>query len=170
MAPKSLLAGAAALAAAGLLAACSGDDGDGGTGAQPAPRGCPVAAEVVEDALGHPVTVRRSPSGRGSCAYAGLGGARAGALVEVAVRRLDGEDAYEAALAAAERRAGPATALEPGAVDGAERGWTLRAGRAVQLAAAAGDRLVVVAVVDPDLDAGAAAAVAADLAAAALEG
>ena len=156
----------APLAAALLLAACSGGDDDGDATATTRPTGgCPVAAAVVAEALTHPVAVERSDAS-GSCAYVGEGDA-VGSRVEVSIRSLVDEP-FSAVLAAVERRAGPTVLLEPDDVDGAERGWVATVGRSVQIGAAAGDVLVVVAVVDPLLDADAALEVARTLAGEAL--
>jgi hypothetical protein len=179
LAPRVAVAALAALVALGGVGACSsGDDGaDDEARAGGNTRGCPLAAEAVAEEVGHPVDVDRRPAGARSCAYTGAGDA-AGARVEVALRSLDGEDGggddgddgYEAALAEAQRQAGPTAALPESLVDGAERGWVATAGRAVQVGAADEERLVIVAVVDPRLDADAAREVAGRLAGEALDG
>ena len=148
-----------------LAAGCAGDGGGGSATSSTRPPGaCPVPAAVVAEAVGHEVAVDRGAGGR-SCVYAGEGGAR----VEVVERSL-AEDGFGSVLEDVERRAGPTVLLEPGAVEGAERGWVATVGRGVQLGAASAEVLVVVAVVDPLLDAEAAEEVAAALAGEALEG
>jgi hypothetical protein len=152
--PKRLL-----LAAAALLAACTGDDDDGdATATTEPPAGCPVAAAVVAEAVAHPVTVDDAVTGDGTCRFVGDG-----ARIEIVARSL-ADEGFGVTRAEVERRSGPTVDLADGAVDGAERGWIATVGRAVQLAAADGETLVVVAVTDPVLDAEAAQAVAARLA------
>jgi len=157
--PKSLL-----LVAALALGACSSGDGEGGSTPTTArPAGCPVAEQVVEEAVGHDVVVERRPTGRGSCAYTGEGGAR----VEVALRPIDREG-LDALRAEVTEQAGGVEPLPDGLVDGAVDGWVAAAGRAVQVTAAAGGRVAIVAVVDPALDEAAAQEVAGELAGEAL--
>lgn len=156
------------LLALALLAACS--DGDDGRDAAPTTvpaGGCPVAADVVAEAVAHRVAVDREVSSDRSCTYLAEGDAVAGGRVEVVLRSL-ADDGFGAVLADVEREAGPTIVLPDGLVDGAERGWIAVVGRAVQLGAANDETLVVVAVADPLLDADAAQEVAADLAEAAL--
>lgn len=159
MRPKSLLV----LAVLALGACSSGDDEGSTTPTTARAAGCPVAPDVVIDAVGHHVRVERRTAGAGSCAYLGNGGAR----VEVALRSLD-DRGFPEVLADVERRAGGTIVLPDDLVEGAERGWIAEAGRAVQVGAAAGDRLAIVAVVDPALDLDTAREVAADLAGEAL--
>lgn len=154
-----------AAAAAVLLVACAGDDGDGDATPTTRPTsGCPLAAAVVAEAVAHPVAIERLASPR-SCAYVG-DGASAGARVEVSLRSL-ADEPYADVLAAVEQRAGPTVGAR---VEGAERAWVVRVGRSVQVGAASGEVLAVVAVVDPLLDADAAEAVAVALAGEALPG
>lgn len=160
MRPKWLVAVAAV-----LVVACAGGDGEGEGAPTTRPTGgCPVAASVVAEAVAHPVAVERLAAPR-ACAYLG-DGAAAGARVEVSVRSL-AEEPYPDVLAAVEQRAGPTVGAR---VEGAERAWAVRVGRSVQVGAAAGELLAVVAVVDPLLDADAAEAVAVALAGEALSG
>ena len=162
MRSKSLPALAAVLA----LAACSpGGDDDESTPTTTSTEGCALAADVVAEAVGHEVVVEREPSGRPSCAYLHEGGSR----VEVSRRSL-ADEGFAAVLAEVEADAGPTVALGRDAVDGAERGWIAVVGRAVQVGAASGEDLVLVAVADPDLDAEAAREVAEALAGEALDG
>jgi hypothetical protein len=161
--PKRLAVAFAALALAG---ACSDDDGE--PEAPPvtgATAGCPLPQAVVADAVGHPVSVERGDE-RGTCAYVTNDGAATGGRVEVSVQQLD-DLSYADALADVERRTGRAENLDD-RVDGSERGWLVTVGRAVQVGAADDERLVVVAVTDPLLDADAARQVAIDLAGEAL--
>jgi hypothetical protein len=142
---------ALAAAAVLLLAACSGDDDtDDATGPTIGEDGCPVPAAIVAEAVGH--AVEAEPDGERSCAYVAGGDAGAGGRVEVHVSAL-ADEPYGDVLAEAERRAGPTVDLDDGEVDDAERGWVATVGRAVQLGAADSETLVVVAVVDPLLDA-----------------
>lgn len=161
MRPKPL----AALLALVVVAGCSGDgEGDAAPPTSGSASGCPVAAAVVAEAVGHAVTIERGQA-PGSCAFVGEDGGR----VEVDRRDLTGEG-FGAVLAEVERRSGPTAALDTDRVDGAERGWVGVVGRAVQVGAAAGETLVVVAVVEPLLDADAAEEVATRLAGEALSG
>lgn len=154
------------VAIAVATAACSRGGGDDATTSTTRPTGgCPVAAATVAEVLERPVDVERLPRS-GGCRYVGED---AGARVEV-VARADGGDAYARLLGDVEREVGPTEPLPAGAVDGAERGWVVRVGRAVQLGAARGRTLVVVAVTDPLLDADGAQRVAAALAGEALSG
>ena len=161
MPPKRLMPLLLCVAAA----ACSGDDDDGSAAATTEPRsGCPVPAAVVAEAVTHPVTIDETVSGDGSCAFVGDG-----ARIEIVVRAL-AEEGFGVTRAEVERRSGPTVDLPDDVVDGAERGWIATVGRAVQVAAADEEELVVVAVTDPVLDAEAAQAVAARLAGEALSG
>ena len=160
MLPKRLL-----LVVVVLLAACTGDDDDGATDPTTAPpSGCPVPAAVVAEAVAHPVTIDESATGDGTCTFVGDG-----ARIEVIARSL-AEEGFGVTRAEVERRSGPTVDLPDGVVDGAERGWIATVGRAVQVAAADEERLVVVAVADAVLDADAAQAVAARLAGEVLSG
>lgn len=164
--PSKCLVLVAAVAVA--LLGCSGDDGEEDAAPTTRPTsGCPIAAAVVAEAVAHPVAIERQRA-PGSCAYVGEGAA-AGSRVEVSVRSL-ADETFADVLAAVERRAGPTVLLAQGDVDGAERGWVATVGRAVQVGAAAGEVLAVVAVTDPLLDADAALEVAKDLAGEALSG
>jgi hypothetical protein len=165
VAPKSLLLPVTAVVL--LVAACSSDgDDDATTPTTVRTGGCPVAAAVVAEAVGHDVVVERRSSGRGSCAYVGVVGAR----VEVALRTVEDAAALQEVRDDVESRAGPVADLPGGLVDGAAQGWVAVVGRAVQVAAVRDEQLVLVAVADPALDADAARRVAADLAGEALSG
>jgi hypothetical protein len=104
-----------------------------------------------------------------ACTYAAQGDDAAGARVEISVRSL-GDEAYGDVLSEVERRAGPTVPLGDGDVDDADVGWLVNVGRAVQVGAADGRTLVVVAVTDPLLDAESAGEVAMKLAGEALGG
>jgi hypothetical protein len=152
-----------------LLAACSGgDDGDESTATTDDAGGCPVAASAVGEALGRPVAVEDDGDPQ-ACTYAAQGGDDVGTRVEISVRSLRDEP-YGDVVSEVERRAGPTVALGDGDVDGADVGWIVSVGRAVQVGAADGRSLVVVAVTDPLLDAEAAGEVAMALAGEALDG
>jgi len=150
--PKSPL-----VAAAVLLAACSSGDDEGSATTTTRVGGCPVAIRDVADAVGHAVTVEGEPDPR-SCAFVADAEGVAGGRVEVSLRSL-AEGGFGEVLAEVERRSGPTVVLDADEV-----------GRAVQVGAADGERLVLVAVTDPLLDAEAAREVAVHLAGEALSG
>lgn len=169
MRPKPLLL---PLLVVGAMAACSGGDDDAASPTTSPAGGCPVDGTVVAEAVGHDIAVERGPRGSRTCTYVGVGEvdevSLAGARVEVTARSLD-DRPFAAVLADVERRSGPTVALPDDLVDGADRGWIVSAGRAVQLGAARDDLLVIVAVSDPILDRVAAEEAAAAIAEAALE-
>lgn len=161
-----------ALVAGGLLALAAGcsDDGDDQPDAAPNDTGCPVAPGVVSEALGYPVVVDDRSATETSCRFepAGAAGTHPGAHVLVVERVLatgpDDEDGYDAVLAGVESEVGPADLFEDDEVEGADRGWVATLGRVVQVAAADGERLVQVTVVDGELEASAARSIALALA------
>jgi hypothetical protein len=161
--PKSPL-----VAAAVLLAACSSGDDEGSAPTTTGPGGCPVATRVVADVVGHAVSIEGEPDPL-SCAYVADAEDAAGGRVEISLRPLT-EGGFGEVLAEVEQRSGPTVVLDPGDVDGADRGWVATVGRAVQVGAADDERLVLVAVTDPLLDAEAAREVAVRLAGDALSG
>ncbi len=126
--------------------------------------GCPVEPDAVAAALGAPVELDEDTATPVACTYLASDTAREGGRVVVVLGRLDEGGGITGARADAEAEFGPVAPVPPGLVSGADDGWVVAAGRAVQVAAAHDRRLVTVAVADPTLDATAAQAVAATLA------
>jgi hypothetical protein len=148
------------------VAACSGGDDDGATTtSRPgSDSGCPVEPEAVAAVLGAGVTLDERTASRTSCTFLATGDEHAGGRVTVVDDRLpEGEDLGAARAAAA--TGGELTDLPAGLVAGADDGWVVAAGRAVQVAALHDRHLVTVVVADPALDQAAAQAAAARLAA-----